>query len=301
LHLASEIKHKETMNAATKCDNYFNEANTKRLGAKRNGGSSFVNNADDEILSIASPKRRNFDLDISRSSEHTFDERCHKALIYTVCCSFHEDEDDDDFSVSTSCSGSTEFQPVSPARIGNQKEVRFSETMTVREFSITVGDPALSADSCPLTLDWVFLERKRCLNESPRSSALRRLNVYQRRERVAQVQGITINEVRSIEIERVLERMEDTMHLQESYLEELIEAEDESESGNEWIEKRTLNIDGIREYRDETDQSSRARLWSDRDWSRALPDDSESETSSQWLMNASLRDLHVEWSQGEEL
>lgn len=286
------------MNNALKGDSYLNEANTIRLNATKSVSSPFDYNADDDILELASPKRRSYELDMSRSSEHTFDERSHKALIYTVCCSFNEDEDDD-FSVSTSYSVYTESQLESPERSERKKSVRFSDTTIVREFSITVGDPALSADSCPLTLDWMFAEKHKRLKDTTCIKNVKRLSVNQRRERVAQVQGISISEVRSIEIERVLERMEDTMVLQETYIEHLIEADDESESGHEWMNPRALNIDGIREYRDETNQSSRAAVSSHRDLLRALPDDSESEDSLHWLMHASLRELDIDWSQGE--
>lgn len=286
------------MNTALKSDSYINEANTNRLSATKSVSSPFDRNADDGILEIASPKRRSYELDLSRSSEHTFDEMSHKALMYTVCCSFHEDEDDD-FSESTTYSVYTELQIESPERVVRKKAVRFSETTTVREFSITVADPALSADSCPLTLDWMYSEKQKRLKESTRIRNVQRLNVCQRRERVARVQGISINDVRSIEIERVLERMEDTVCLQERYIEHLIEGDDESESGNDFFDLRALHIDGILEYRDETNQSSRTLLSSDRDWFRALPDESESEESSQRLMHASLRVIDYDWDKAD--
>lgn len=286
------------MNTALTGEGLINEANTNRLKASNNVNFSFDNSADDGVLQIASPKRRSYDMDTSRSSEHTFDERSSKALIYTVSCSFNDDEDDD-FSVSTTYSVYADVYPESPAKVKGKKCVRFAEATTVREFAITVGDPALSADSCPLTLDWMYSERQKRLKESARIRNLRRLNVFQRRERVAMVLGISLNEVRSIEIERVLERMEDTMCLQESYIEHLIEGDEESESGSEWVDQRALNIDGIREYRDEANQSSRTMLYPDRDWYRALPDESESEDSSHWLMQASLRAIDRDWDRTE--
>ncbi|GAX09425.1 hypothetical protein FisN_6Lh199 [Fistulifera solaris] len=103
--------------------------------------------------------------------------------------------------------------------------VRFKDTVEVREFAVTVGhqnpsDPIL----CPVTLDWQFFEIRRPLTvelDSIRTSE--KLTEKQRRSWISFVQGWSYEQVRSLEIERVMEVMEEMMHRQVSFSDRLSE------------------------------------------------------------------------------
>jgi hypothetical protein len=95
------------------------------------------------------------------------------------------------------------------------KSVVFDDTIQVREHAVTVGVSPAVNDSCPITLDWSFVEYSKSRTEPlaaasvERSPCVRRLDLKQRRQRISSVQGWHREQVRALEIERVLEHMEE--------------------------------------------------------------------------------------------
>jgi hypothetical protein len=100
------------------------------------------------------------------------------------------------------------------------KAVLFNDTIQVREYAVTVGVSPAVNDSCPITLDWSFVEystsRTELAGARVERSSVRRLNLKQRRQRISQVQGWHLEKVRALEIERVLERMGEVMGQQDT-------------------------------------------------------------------------------------
>ncbi len=103
--------------------------------------------------------------------------------------------------------------------------VRFKDTVEVREFAVTVGhqnpsDPIL----CPVTLDWQFFEKRSPLKiELDGIRTIEKLTEKQRRSWISFVQGWSYEQVRSVEIERVMEVMEEVMHRHVSFSDGLAE------------------------------------------------------------------------------
>lgn len=161
------------------------------------------------------------DDDTRRSSDGSFDDYVTGEL--TRCLSDHslEGTDHEDF------------------------RVRFKDTVDVREFAITVGHQGHSPPIlCPLTLDWHFSEKTLPLKtdrELRSLKSVKKLTKKQRRSWVSRVQGWSHKKVRSLEIDRVVEAMEEMMQRQESFLDGLIEngndegpSSDHSDSLRDW-------------------------------------------------------------------
>jgi hypothetical protein len=89
--------------------------------------------------------------------------------------------------------------------------VLFEEEVQVREYAVTVGVSPSATDSCPVSLDWSYNEYQDCLPEEDKQSDPQRRSLDERRKRIAHVQGMTIDQVRIMEIERVLERLEEVV------------------------------------------------------------------------------------------
>ncbi len=103
--------------------------------------------------------------------------------------------------------------------------VRFKDTVEVREFAVTVGHQNPSYPVlCPVTLDWQFLERRSPLRiELDGLKTIEKLTEKQRRSWISLVQGWSCEQVRSLEIERVMEVMEEVMLRHGSFSDGLIE------------------------------------------------------------------------------
>jgi hypothetical protein len=107
-------------------------------------------------------------------------------------------------------------------------------TITIREYAVTVGALSASSDFCPLQLCWEYGRDVRknlppCDNESsplspnspmhcidqspkaPRSSPLRRLSLYERRQRIAAVQGIAEEQVELLQFDRVMSQIREAL------------------------------------------------------------------------------------------
>jgi hypothetical protein len=107
-------------------------------------------------------------------------------------------------------------------------------TITIREYAVTVGALSASSDYCPLQLSWEYGRDDRknlppCDNEpaplssnspirfidqsrnAPRSSPLRRLSLYERRKRIAAVQGITEEQVELLQFERIMNEIREAL------------------------------------------------------------------------------------------
>jgi len=103
-------------------------------------------------------------------------------------------------------------------RCNSNKSVSFGH-VTVREFSLTIGDSINSRDSCPLQLDWKFCQKpsipepsygvhSRFLQSCPR------LTLTERRQRLTVVAGLTIDELSSLEMGLLRARRKEQLELQ---------------------------------------------------------------------------------------
>lgn len=135
-----------------------------------------------------------------------------------------ETSDDDSVTLSETeyPTSHTELTPLAGFYLENQlirKNVRFS-TVQVREYSLTLGDHPL-AGPYPLSLDWTYTEddfvadvnefssrMEKNMDESESSYHFRRkprqLDVFERRFRLAQMMGITCEQLDSLERNRNL-------------------------------------------------------------------------------------------------
>jgi hypothetical protein len=94
------------------------------------------------------------------------------------------------------------------------KRVRFGGVQ-VREYALTVGDlTAIDEDSCPLQLDWNHAPKDLCYPDQcffamryQRRNGVRRLSPDERRQRIAAVQGMSVQEVHKIEYDVVLDQI----------------------------------------------------------------------------------------------
>lgn len=93
-----------------------------------------------------------------------------------------------------------------------KKRVRFGG-VTVREYSVTVGALTAAKDSCPFQLSWEHSQDITAkLPGDPTSPVpLRRLSLNERRLRIAQVQGLNLNQVLGLEFKNVKQSVQDTM------------------------------------------------------------------------------------------
>jgi len=169
-------------------------------------------------------------------SGESFSEYSDEAYRYNLGCSCDFDDDFDNDSCGTESSsiiddddesGFTVTSLQSQCSVEIRPMLRFNDYVRVRECAVTVGDTAYSEDSCPMTLDWCFVESEaRIKNEPDKPTAkygVRWLTIEQRRRRIAHVQGWTNQSVNALEIDRVLQCMEDVMQRQEVFLDSLIE------------------------------------------------------------------------------
>jgi len=130
--------------------------------------------------------------------------------------SFHDLYDDESSSFSILKEGDSlnldrTLQLLERARIlRKEKQVRFS-SVTVREYSVTVGSHLHPEQECPITLSWEHVtddslmdlsayEFYRGLQQTTPKDF--HLTVDERRRRIAAVQGITVDEVLELEIHR---------------------------------------------------------------------------------------------------
>lgn len=150
---------------------------------------------------------------------HSFGSYC--SYDSDTCSCSDEYDDHDDLSVASYACHKVDTN--------NNRRVCFCEAVQIREYNVTVGITPTAKDSCPLTLDWSYRPLTASL---PRSSDLpcrgvARLSLEKRRQRIAQVQGWSREQVRALEIERVLERLDEVMEHQET----LFSLEDLSREG----------------------------------------------------------------------
>lgn len=93
------------------------------------------------------------------------------------------------------------------------ESVLFDDEIQVREYAVTVGISPSTHDSCPITLDWSYIEYTDTIFEWNLSSRTRErphvLSLEERRQRISRVQGCSLERVRALEIERVLEHLQD--------------------------------------------------------------------------------------------
>lgn len=94
------------------------------------------------------------------------------------------------------------------------KRVSFDTLIQVREYSITVGDHPKTKDACPLALDWAHTEVKTVdfvAHETLKAElridrrSFRKLTLRERRQRIADVLGVTKKEIRDLEFARTME------------------------------------------------------------------------------------------------
>jgi len=221
-------------------------------------------------------------------SDDSFSEYSSEAYRYNLSysCDFDDDFDNDSCGTESSSlindddeSGCaiTSLQSQCSVEIGHM--LRFNDCVRVRECAVTVGDAAYARDSCPMTLDWCFVESEAKIKNEPEKPTakygVRRLTIEQRRRRIARVQGWKNQSVKALEIDRVLQRMEDVMQRQEVFLDSLIEhdADNQEDILSFKKEKRAIETD--------------LRFESLRDWDGVHP--IEKKSSESCLMNASQR------------
>jgi hypothetical protein len=144
-----------------------------------------------------------------------------------------EDDNDDDASHNSADWLMESLRRLDMTLMSAKKRVQFG-SVTVREFSVTVGAKTASKERCPLQLDWAHAKdvsmdfseyaciRGSRVRESNKRGALRhirsglrRLSVDQRRTRVATVQGITLNQVVSMEVDQVKDLVRLSMQVSE--------------------------------------------------------------------------------------
>lgn len=137
--------------------------------------------------------------------------------------------------------------------------VRFKDTVDVREFDITVGRQGHSSlILCPITLDWYFSQKQIPLKGEQKTSSknsVKKLTEWQRRSWVSHVRGWSPEQVRSLEIDRVVETMEEVMQRQETFIDNLIEYDDEEGFSDHSDCSRDWDDVLVGEYKDSSETS----------------------------------------------
>ena len=91
------------------------------------------------------------------------------------------------------------------------KRLRFSDTVSVREYPVSVGDVAQNVE-CPIGLEGTrYWSYPQPLTTTTDQGRRRKLSPLERRQRIAQVQNCTIHHVRALEMELVLERLDQAL------------------------------------------------------------------------------------------
>lgn len=91
----------------------------------------------------------------------------------------------------------------------DSKKVQFG-TATVREYGVTVGALSAARDSCPIQLTWEYTEDRSIPiveKKESRSSCCRKLTLQERRNRIAAVQGISLETVPDLELQILLDQI----------------------------------------------------------------------------------------------
>jgi hypothetical protein len=138
--------------------------------------------------------------------EHSFNKSSYEALSFRSPSNYSTSEEEDDASASCSVF-SLQDEEEDRAHVAD-KSVVFDDTIQVREYAVTVGVSTAVNDSCPMTLGWSFVEYSTSRSELA-GATVERLNLKQRRQRISRVQGWHREQVRALEIERVLVHMEE--------------------------------------------------------------------------------------------
>ena len=148
--------------------------------------------------------------DLSTSSFLDQDDESSSAGNWSLLDDFHEaeqDESEDIFPIQEKIDlGKMHASSKTSLAVDS---VLFEEEVQVREYAVTVGVSPSANDSCPVSLDWHYNEYQDYLPEEDTKSDPQRRSLDERRKRIAHVQGLTIDQVRIMEIERVLERLEE--------------------------------------------------------------------------------------------
>jgi hypothetical protein len=187
---------------------------------------AFENNSEDDDLDGSLHSLNSLNDDDNEYGQSTIEDDLYRSISSTSVLfdfddepsssCFLSDDFDTDYTKSSDCDGD------SIGSVGNnipltssihststvKKSVQF-DTITVREFSVIVGVVADSNVSCPIQLDWAHSLDDVSMNVSDHSSlnssrhrqrewnkmSCTLLTTKQRRERIAKVQGISIEQV----------------------------------------------------------------------------------------------------------
>lgn len=87
--------------------------------------------------------------------------------------------------------------------------VRFAPYAQVREYSVTMQ--ATADNACFITLDWDYTVVPRVAIRETASKPIKRLTLHQREKRVAQVTGLSLDEIYEREEDSLLQQIEEAM------------------------------------------------------------------------------------------
>jgi hypothetical protein len=161
-----------------------------------------------------------------------------ESTVSTIVLSFYDDFDEED-SVTNSPFEAVEDEAEALANdpyslSSDSKKVKFG-AVSIREYGVTVGSRTASSLSiCPMELTWehttsdtVLLVEERCKQRLRRAAMrLRPLSVEERRERIAHVQGISMDDVLQLEYETSLRIIQESIASLERTRQSLIEKMD---------------------------------------------------------------------------